>query len=692
MTPSCAVDPALRPIPCIPTDQGGGLLTNQLAAGGPPRHRRLGQARLPGGHARADRRHHLLRDDPQRVRRAVPGARGLRARDPGRHRLPRGPRPGRARQHRRRRHRQRVRHRPLAAAQREPGPAGSRATRSRRTATRSATSPATTSRTRSTPTIGPNCLEVPLDRASRPRTAPSTAATPSPNYCPERLQPRRASDCNLTTRLPRRPPARGGRLHRRTRSCRRTPPTPARATPAARREPARHRAHGRRPRWRRRLPLPHRPRGGRQRRPRQPVRAAIPPPPCTGDDHVIDQATLTPRSNYFRYAGAHAPLCDKQLVVLNNRPERQRRLQPDDQLPDRPERRERQRHPTGDVAEPGRVVGQVFNDIYFERNPKSNWYGEPRPIASIPVGIYARVDTCRNVNQPFDAQQLAADHDGEHERRTARTRRCCPRPRRSTARSRRDPCPGMYIVTVDDPGTKTHPNPNYNPNLLTANTPFEVWPGLTDQLDTPLDPISGTACEDPAERRRSARPSIPPGPSCCRSPRRWCRPDRAAGRSRSRATSSAPPVRPGQPAAGVTLTDVRTGAGHDLDPGQRRHRRAGLRETAEHPDTIVIKVPGASSRRTFRPGPKQLDDHHGEHDPGGGGVSSVNGITMHVLGPTGRANAVTYNPPVVNVPPPPPGPGRARTPFRTRSTPRRPAACWCCRPAPTTRTSSSGSR
>ena len=96
--------------------------------------------------------------------------------------------------------------------------------------------------------------------------------------------------------------------------------------------------HGRHPRRRRRLPLPPRPRGGRQRRPRQPLRRRIPPPPCVGDDHVIDQATLIPRSTYFGNADAHAPLCDKQLVVLKNGPERQRRLLPDDQLPDRPER------------------------------------------------------------------------------------------------------------------------------------------------------------------------------------------------------------------------------------------------------------------------------------------------------------------------------------------------------------------
>ena len=41
--------------------------------------------------------------------------------------------------------------------------------------------------------------------------------------------------------------------------------------------------------------------------------------------------------------------------------------------------------------------------------------------------------------------------------------------------------------------------------MLTANTPAEAWPGLTTQLDTPVDPISGTACEDPAV---PARPDL----------------------------------------------------------------------------------------------------------------------------------------------------------------------------------------
>ena len=158
----------------------------------------------------------------------------------------------------------------------------------------------------------------------------------------------------------------------------------------------------------------------------------------------------------------------------------------------------------GDVQEPGRIVGQVFNDIYFERNPASPWYGEPRPIAGIPIGIYARVDTVPNVNQPFDPNNwrlfttVTTGPDGSYEALLPSTETFnCPIPQ--------GPCPGMYIVIVDDPGSKAHPNAGYNPNLLTANTPAEVWPGLTDQLDTPVDPISGTGCEDPAV---PARPEL----------------------------------------------------------------------------------------------------------------------------------------------------------------------------------------
>ena len=385
----------------------------------------------------------------------------------------------------------------------------------------------------------------------------------------------------------------------------------------------------------------------------------IPPPPCNGDDHLIDKASLTPRSNYFPVAGAHAPLCDKHLVVLGNQQNANAdffmmtnfRTDPNGEDPNDTR--------TGDVEEPGRVIGQVFNDIYFERNQMSNWYGEPRPIANIPIGIYARVDTvcpgggtttCAtpNVNAPFTRDNwrliktVNTSADGAYEALLPSTETLnCPIPQ--------GPCPGMYIAIVDDPGTKAHPNANYNPNLLTANNPFEVWPGLTTQLDTPVDPISGTACQDPvgATGGPASDPSDPTRPELLQ----VSRPVVPTGGSRQVTIQGdfiGIPGATGATGGRVTLTDVRTGAVTTLT-----RANGGIASwtpgTASTADAIVINVPAISA--AFPPGPKQLAIITANTNPGGGGVSSANGITIHALGTSG---GVSYNPPVVNVPAPPP--------------------------------------
>ena len=365
---------------------------------------------------------------------------------------------------------------------------------------------------------------------------------------------------------------------------------------------------------------------------------AIPPPPCTGDDHVIDQSTLVTRSNFFGHAGAHAPLCDKRLVVLTNGQNANADFNLMTNFDTTPNGTNDADLRVGDVAEPGRLVGQVFNDIYFERNTQSPWYGEPRPIGGIPVGIYARVDTEPNVNQPFDPDAwrlfttVTTSPDGSFEVLLPSTETFnCPIPQ--------GPCPGMYLVTVDDPGSIAHPNANYNPNLLLATTPAEVWPGLTDQLDLPLDPISGTACEDPA---------VPARPELLQVSRPYVNAT-DAGAAR-RITIQADFIGTAGPTANVTLTDVRTGQVQILTQGN-----GGIISwtpgSGPTPDTVVIQVP-AINATTFRPGPKQLTLTTALVN---GAVSTVNGITIHVLGSNGAGtNAVSYAPIVVNVAAPPP--------------------------------------
>ena len=89
-------------------------------------------------------------------------------------------------------------------------------------------------------------------------------------------------------------------------------------------------------------------------------------------------------------------------------------------------------------------------------------------------------------------------------------------------------------------------------------------------------------------------------------------------------------------------------AGHDRHPGAGADAAATL------------------TQHDFRPGPKQLAIVTANAN---GGVSSVNGITVHVRGTNGTGcNAVTYTPPVVTVDPPPRRPAPTPTPCRTRST------------------------
>ena len=278
VTPSCAVEsPAAPANPCVPDRPGRRPAAQPAPAGGPPRDGRLGQARLPGRDAGPDRRHHLLLHHPQRVRRAVPGARRLRAGIPDVTVLPGAPRPGWAAEHRRRRGRQQVRHRPLAAAEREPGPArqrpGRARTRSPRAATRSGTSTEPTSPTSSTRRSGPNCLEVPLT-GQQTKDGAFDGGYAFADYCPNGYD-LAADDGTCAGGSDPVPLVAGTYITHAV--------MPKDSTRHARLQPRQHRRvknvsdrARRRARRRSGLPVPHRARGGRQRRPRQPVRPADP--------------------------------------------------------------------------------------------------------------------------------------------------------------------------------------------------------------------------------------------------------------------------------------------------------------------------------------------------------------------------------------------------------------------------------
>ncbi|HMJ36245.1 MAG TPA: hypothetical protein VK501_20255 [Baekduia sp.] len=197
---------------------------------------------------------------------------------------------------------------------------------------------------------------------------------------------------------------------------------------------------------------------------------AIPPPACTGDDHVVPAVDTNPRGPY---GGTTRPLCDKRLVQLNA----QQNANADFTL--------MTNQTTGtDVQIPGRVIGLASNNLTFERDEKALWYGEPAPVGHVPVGI-------RDYKHRL-LTTVETDENGIYEAVLPSTETLnCPIPQ--------GPCPGMYTFVVNDPGDRDHPNPSYDPNFQTNRIVDSIWPGQTTQLDTPVLPIAANGCQLPTD-------------------------------------------------------------------------------------------------------------------------------------------------------------------------------------------------
>ena len=337
---------------------------------------------------------------------------------------------------------------------------------------------------------------------------------------------------------------------------------------------------------------------------------------------------------------------------------------------------------TGDVAgaRPPRRPGLQRHLLRAQPGSRPGTASRGRSAASRSAST-PRVDTVAgNVNQPYDANNwrllttVTTSPDGTFEALLPSTETFnCPIPQ--------GPCPGMYLVKVDDPGTQGAPEPGLQPEPADGDHAGRGLAGPDHPARPPLDPISGTGCEDPAVPSR--------GPSCSRSRRPYVLPANAATRQADHHPGRLhrhAGRRPARPAAASTLTDDRTGAVTTLTranggivswtPGHRAARRTRSSSRSRR-----------ISASTFRPGPKQLTIITANAN---GGVSSVNGITCTCSAERPARPSPTTRPSSTSPPPPAPGPTRTRS--RTRSTPRPPAACWCCRPASTTRTSLCGSR
>jgi parallel beta-helix repeat protein len=324
----------------------------------------------------------------------------------------------------------------------------------------------------------------------------------------------------------------------------------------------------------------------------------IEPYPCTGDTHTVHiDVAVNPRSPYD---GAQMPLCDKRLIELKNG----QNANADFFL--------MSNQANGvDVEAPGRIVGFVPDDVYFERDKKSMWYGEPRALANIPIGVYDYTGRLLTT--------VKTDANGAYEVLVPSTDTWnCPIPQ--------GPCPAMYDVVVNDPGTPAHPNANFNPHYNTESSSWDSWPGNWTQLDTPLIPTAGLGCEltpGTPELLQVSTPVI----------------NGAGTAAQRQITIIADNF--GSAVGSITLADPRGGANSRTFTGlataaQLANPQQGGIVSWGGADgrTIIVQVPQAYTTllgllNQFLPGQRQLSIATAA------GLKSINGITLHVRGTVG---------------------------------------------------------
>jgi len=304
---------------------------------------------------------------------------------------------------------------------------------------------------------------------------------------------------------------------------------------------------------------------------------AVPPPPCVGALHVVDVAGVAPDGadavvnpafadgGGSPFEGQARPLCDLKLVAV----QQQKSVAPSFYFFDR-------------VPAPGRLFGAVVEDLALGTDPTEFYYGEKAGIPNSPVGVYDYAGAL--------VTTIQSDPNGFFEILLPSTRTFnCPLPA--------GPCPNVYRVVGNDPGASGHPNPNYDPQYMSFESDWQMWPGLTLLADVALLP-NASVIEFPGTQNTHP-------PDCSIEPTRpqlfaVSRPYLDDGD-----TITIDGQHFGVDEGSVTLDDDVV-----VDPAN----------VAWSDTSIGLTVTGVT------PGPHQLAI------VGAGGLSTVNGITIHVLG------------------------------------------------------------
>lgn len=144
-----------------------------------------------------------------------------------------------------------------------------------------------------------------------------------------------------------------------------------------------------------------------------------------------------------------------------------------------------------DVPIPGKWKGYIIEDLIIETNPKKLFFGEKPGLSNIPIGLY-----------DFDRQLVTtihSDYHGVFEVLLPSTNTFnCPTPSGI--------CANVYYLMGNDPGTPGKPNSLYDPNYRSIGASFEIYPGVIVPADlaptqsrvsilTPGSQFSAVACK-----------------------------------------------------------------------------------------------------------------------------------------------------------------------------------------------------
>jgi hypothetical protein len=245
-----------------------------------------------------------------------------------------------------------------------------------------------------------------------------------------------------------------------------------------------------------------------------------------------------------------------------------------------------------EVPIPGKWRGYIIDNLNVSVNPNEMFFGEMAGVPEVPMGLYDYAGRL--------VHTVLSDRNGVYEV-------LLPSTGTYNAPSPSGMFANVYYIYGNDPGPVGKPNPNYNPQYRSIGTSFEVYPGVTIPSD--LAPTqNGAAVWSPGSQYNRLA---------------LCTVDEAQPQL----------FVVSQPYGGVGTPITITGRGFGEAGGAITLGGMVIPTVSWSPTEIVFNVPG-----TVEPGPLQL------LITGANGMTTVNGLTFHVIGEG-------YNPPVYEVGP-----------------------------------------